>query len=176
MATPPDFTAGQVLTAAQMNAIGLWLVKTQTIGSAVSSVTVSDAFSADYDAYKITITGGVASTAIDLKLQLGATTSGYRQQALIGGYGNTPTALGSTGEASFIRAGGGTSDTLNMNVELLNPFLAKPTIFAGQFNNTTNYVVVGGYLDGTTSYTAFTILTSSGTITGGTIRVYGYRN
>jgi hypothetical protein len=31
-----------------------------------------------------------------------------------------------------------------------------------------------GYLDNTTSYTDFTLTPSSGTLTGGTIRVYGY--
>jgi hypothetical protein len=31
-------------------------------------------------------------------------------------------------------------------------------------------------LNDTTAYTAFTLTTSSGTITGGTIKVYGYQN
>jgi hypothetical protein len=35
--------------------------------------------------------------------------------------------------------------------------------------------VFGGYLNDATSYTAFTITASSGTMTGGTITVYGYR-
>jgi len=35
---------------------------------------------------------------------------------------------------------------------------------------------VMGYVNNTTQYTAFTISPSSGTLTGGTIRVYGYRN
>ena len=37
MATPPDFSSGQVLTSSAMNSVGLWLVKTQTVGTAVSS-------------------------------------------------------------------------------------------------------------------------------------------
>jgi hypothetical protein len=41
MATPPDFSSGAVLTAAQMNSVGLWLVKTQTVGTTVSSVAVT---------------------------------------------------------------------------------------------------------------------------------------
>ena len=49
MATPPTFSSGSVLTAAQMNAVGLWLVKTQTVGTAVSSVSVTDVFSSNYD-------------------------------------------------------------------------------------------------------------------------------
>jgi hypothetical protein len=35
---------------------------------------------------------------------------------------------------------------------------------------------VSGMLNNTTSYTAFTITPSSGTMTGGTVRVYGYAN
>ncbi len=47
--TYPSFSAGDILTAADMNAVGLWLVKTQTVGTAVASVTVTDAFSSTYD-------------------------------------------------------------------------------------------------------------------------------
>jgi hypothetical protein len=39
----------------------LTLIKTQTIGTAVSSVTVTGAFSTTYDNYKIIVSGGVAS-------------------------------------------------------------------------------------------------------------------
>ncbi len=37
---------------------GLRLIKKQTIGSGVASVSVTDAYSATYEAYKIIITGG----------------------------------------------------------------------------------------------------------------------
>jgi len=47
--TYPSFTSGDILTAADMNAVGLWLVKTQTVGTAVSSVQVTGAFSSTYD-------------------------------------------------------------------------------------------------------------------------------
>ena len=54
--TYPVFATGDVLNASDMNAVGLWLVKTQTIGSGVGSVAVTGAFSADYDNYKIIVT------------------------------------------------------------------------------------------------------------------------
>jgi hypothetical protein len=61
MALPVTFVAGEVLEAAQLNsnftylegAGGLTLIKTETIGTTVASVTVTDAFSATYNAYKI---------------------------------------------------------------------------------------------------------------------------
>ena len=43
----PVFASGDVLNASDMNGVGLWLVKTQTIGTGVSSVVVTGAFSAD---------------------------------------------------------------------------------------------------------------------------------
>ena len=55
MPTPPDFTAYTSLAAASLNKVGLWLVKTQAVGSGVSSVTVSSCFSADYDNYLVTV-------------------------------------------------------------------------------------------------------------------------
>ena len=53
------FTTGEVLTAADTNTYlansGLVYVKSQTIGSAVSSVNVTSAFSSTYDNYVITL-------------------------------------------------------------------------------------------------------------------------
>ena len=69
--TYPSFSAGEVFRAQDANAVGLWLVKSQTIGTGVSSVTVTDAFSADYDSYKIVISGGVGSATAVLRTQLG---------------------------------------------------------------------------------------------------------
>ena len=48
-------------------ASGLTLVKAQTIGTTVSSVTVTDAFSATFDNYKIIISDGVGSTNSGIK-------------------------------------------------------------------------------------------------------------
>ena len=72
------YSSGDVLTAADLNqSSGLVLVKTQTIGSGVSSVTVSDAFSSTFDHYLITASGGAGSTQMGIGLTLGASTTGY---------------------------------------------------------------------------------------------------
>lgn len=178
MAVPPDFVAGQVLTAAQMNAIGLWEVKSQTIGTAVSSVTVTGAFTADYENYKIIVAGGVGSADLNLVLTLGASTTTYywAQTGTLYATG----AIASVGNnTTSWRAGFGTTNTLGMNVELLAPNLAKHTIFMGTHSSQTTTggaAIIGGYHATATAYTDFTITTSAGTMTGGTIRVYGYRN
>ncbi len=179
MTTPPDFTSGAILTAAQMNGIGLWLVKTQTIGSAVSSQAVTGAFSADYEAYKVIISGGVGSASADLNVTLGATAAGYYAGYARADYPTGSAAMASNnGASSWTRAGSASTDTLFANFDLINPFLTKRTIING-FNafqvTTLSGGAFGGFLDNATSYTGFTVTASTGTMTGGTIRVYGYR-
>ena len=176
----PDFSPGEVLTAGAMDSIGLWLVKTQTIGAGVSSVTVTDAFSANYDAYKVTITGGAGSTNMLLSLQLGATTTGY-----YAGYNRVTYSSGlaslaaDNNAANFSRAGYATTNTINATFELTQPFATKNTFFFAPFAAHETSQIAGsgaGFLNNSTSYTGFTILLATGTLTGGTIRVYGYRN
>jgi hypothetical protein len=65
--------------------------------------------------------------------------------------------------------------------DLLSPNLAKNTVClsnAIRAATSTNGLAVfyQGYLNNTTQYTAFTLTAVAGTLTGGTIRVYGYQN
>lgn len=156
---------------------GLVLVKTQTIGTTVSSVEVTGAFSSTYDNYKITVSGGVCSTSTNMNLQLGSTTTGYYAAQQYVSYSSGATAAdGRNNQASFIAAGTARSNFLSMNVDLFSPNLAKNTTYYGWFVHESQGGYSVGVLQDTTSYTAFTIAPASGTITGGTIRVYGYPN
>jgi len=157
----------------------LVLTKSVTIGSAVSSVAVTGAFSATYDNYKIFISGGAASTNNWLGIQMGATTTGYywgragcafASNTFNGDNGNN------TANWTDVSYTGG-ANGLGLECTLINPYLAKNTgigwnliMFAtgqaGGFGS--------GFLNNTTSYTDFTVVVSTGTITGGEIRVYGY--
>ena len=181
MAVPPDFVAGQVLTAAQMNKIGLWLVKTETIGTTVSSVAVASAFSADYENYLILVSGGVGSTALQLNMTLGATATGYYYSGIkVASYAATSiTGDASQNTTSFPGAGSGSTASLNAKIEVFQPFATKNTHVlyqTAQSSTTGQFHTRGGYLADTTSYTAFTLTTSTGTMTGGTVYVYGYRD
>lgn len=173
----PDFSPGEVWTAQAADSIGLWLVKTQTVGTGVSSVTVTDAFSADYDNYLITYRGDTAGVGEVLRLQLGSTTTGYYGNLIYANYlGGTPASVGDSNDNNFTHVGGGTSGVTAMSVKVFSPFETRET-----YISTDMYVDAGnagsyrGILDNTTSYTAFTIIAVSA-ITGGTIRVYGMRN
>ena len=176
MAIPPDFSAGAVLTAAQMNAIGLWEIKTQTIGTTVTEVEVTSAFSTDYDSYLIVINGGAASTANLLRFQLGATTTGYYTGYSGVTYATAAATIAADNNgANFSAVGIGTTSTLGLQIWVTNPFLTEHTYVGGFHADATVSRNYAGYLNNTTSYTSFKIITSTGTMTGGTIRVYGYR-
>jgi hypothetical protein len=163
-----------------MNSVGMWLIKSQTVGSAVSSVTVSSAFSTDYDNYKILYTGGTHSAAQDIGLQLGSTTTGYYGARIALFYtSDTFNYARNNNSASFGFVGTGSTVGAYCNFELLNPFTSTRTIVnAPTIGNTSSAAVAGtynGFLDNSNSYTAFTLIPTGGTLTGGTISVYGYR-
>jgi len=157
---------------------GLVLVSATTIGSAVASVTVSSAFSATYDSYKIVLTGGIASSGNqDLRIQLGSTTTGYYSAGTGVSYSTGAAALTAGNNLAYFGPVGYTQTTgLNLTCELQSPFLSSPTFINSSSINTSNARAFNGYLSDTTSYTAFTLIVAAGTITGGTLRVYGYAN
>jgi hypothetical protein len=155
---------------------GLRLIKKQTIGSAVASVNVTSAFSATYQNYKIIVTGGTKSDSSPIRLKLGSSTTGYNYVLLYATFSaGSPLGVGSSGDSSFLFAGGGDGNGAYCNIDLLRPFDAAYT----QFSNTTyGLVTTAGWVSGIhkvgTSYTDFTVLPDTGTLTGGTVYVYGY--
>jgi hypothetical protein len=181
----PDFSPGEVLTAAAMDSIGLWLVKSQAVGTGVSSVTVNDCFNADFENYKVIYSGGKNSTVADINMQLtiGGTASATAYYGVLV-YGNLSTGAvtGATNNNaavwSWAGAGAGNNDgAASLNVELLNPFDAKRTrIHNAQVVYGTVYGTYTGLHDLGTSYDGIKITVAAGTMTGGTIRVYGFRN
>ena len=185
MATPPTFSAGAVLTAAQMNQLGCFLVKTQAVGSGVSSVTVNDCFTADYDNYKVIYSGGQNSTAVNLHLQLTlggtASTTGY-YGVLVWGNLTTAVVAGATDNnaSQFSFAGGGAgpnNGAASVDVDLLNPAQTMRTrLHNAQVLYSTVYGTYTGLHDVGTAYDGIKLIAPAGTLTGGTIRVYGFRN
>lgn len=189
-----QFSAGEQLTASDTNTYlansGLVVVTPSgatngtvsgskvTIGNAVSYVTVSGAFSATYDAYRIVVTGGASSVTSVIGLTFGSAATNYYYSFLYSSFTTTPLADGAGPTARFTYAGqmhatGG----LAAQIEVVNPYLAKYTyisnpLFAGNGTYSGNQT---GTLADTNSYTSFTLTTNTGTMTGGTIMVYGYR-
>jgi hypothetical protein len=170
----PAFVSGDVLNASDMNAVGLWLVKTQTVGTGVTTVTVTGAFSADYDDYRIIYSGGTQSANGSSWLQLGSSATNY-DMSLIYNVGATPTGATNTNSTWFSWVGGGTAGQQHhTSCDLFGPFLTQYTKMRnGSYQDGTQVGNSHGQHTLATSYTAFTI--GGLTFTGGTIRVYGYR-
>lgn len=154
---------------------GLNLITSQVIGTGVASVQVTGVFSTTYDAYKIIVAGGAGSSAnAGIRMTLGATATGYYYGIPVAIYsGGGYASLAGTNTTSW-EVGSVNAASLNVNVELVDPFNAKITKMFAQVAKDTSGGSGGGFLDNTTSYTAFTLTPSAGTFTGGTIYVYGY--
>ena len=177
MATPPDFSSGAVLTAAQMNSVGLWLVKTQTVGNAVSSVTVSSAFSADYNNYRIVISNVNASVGDQMiALTVGGTTGNYFSASRSASYAGGDVANNRNNQSTAYTFQTATSNETNGSFDIFQPFLANRTTWSGSAFTWVYNTTFGGQHTVATSYSSFTLAPASGTFTGGTIKVYGYRN
>ena len=75
MATPPVFSAGAVLTAAQMNAVGLWKIAGASF-TAVNTIDITG-FSSDYEYFQLVLKAqrvdAVGSTTLSGQLYSGAT-------------------------------------------------------------------------------------------------------
>ena len=175
----PDFSPGEVLTAAAMDSIGLWLVKTQTIGTTQSNVLVPNAFNSNFENYKIVLIGGVGSVGQAINLQLDGSAVGYYGTTLTSPYaGGAPNNNNINAASSWTFAG--TSNTVQnfMSVEIFNPQKAKVTMVNGTYVNPASGSISGffsGFHDSATAFTGFRLIVG-GNMTGGTIRVYGYRD
>jgi hypothetical protein len=144
-----------------------------------SATTFSNVFSATYDAYQIVFSNLVGSVAtVSLLLTFGSTTTGYYGGFIGVANNGTVSGYGLNNGSSInrgIRArttGGGTV------VNVQNPFLTLRTFFqvSGIDSNTAggaDNAIGAGFVDDSTSYTAFTITSSGGTCTG-TVNIYGY--
>ena len=180
MPTPPDFTNGTPLDASSLNSIGLWLVKSQAVqvSPAVSSVVVTNAFSADFDNYRITYEGATGlATGECLRLQLGSTTTGYYGNLVYANYSNgAPASVGDNNTANWTHCSGANNSRTSLVLDITNPFRSVTThIFSAIYADSGNAGSKRGYLANNTSYTGFTIIVGNAlTISGGTIRVYGY--
>ena len=192
------FTSGQVLTAAQMTTLqansGLVVVtptsvtggtisgSTITIGAGVSSVVVAGAFTSSFDSYKIILSGGVASATEGLALILTGSVTGYYAGEVRVRYDTGAVSGQGFNNAAAWEICRVNTDTISCSFELIGPFLAKPTIITGSGNDTrVNAGTSGRQYTGVhsvaSSFSGFTITPGSPvTLTGGSIRVYGYRN
>jgi len=178
--TADSTTATGLKWAAPSSTSGLTFIKQQTIGTGVSSIAVSSAFSSTYDNYRVEISFTSGNFSGDIYFRFGSTVVGY--------YGNnidmSPNSATVTG-ASINNADSiplcliNSTNGGNVSMNIMSPNLAKRSSVhaAGVGFNTTGNSQrwTNAYENSNTQHTAFTILVGN-TLTGGEIRVYGYQN
>jgi hypothetical protein len=190
MASPPDFTTGQVLTASQMNAVGLWLTSTHTLTSA--SNTLDNIFSDDFDNYRIT--GFVRAAAqtnmgfFQLITNAGATqTASYQSKSagwVTSDNSTTPTVDHSTSNAriGWIPNSSNNNGILSFSLDIIG---SRSTTFGTSWHGTQNGVssgvaFIGGTLFGLMNtldgHRGIVVSNTAAVAMTGTIRVYGYRD
>jgi hypothetical protein len=180
MATPPVFVSGQILTAAQMNSVGMWLVKATALATTTD---VTSCFTTDFTSYQIvcnvTSTGSVGPTAISAQLLSGSTPlagTGYswtlQQQAYATGTVVTSFTAGGS-NWSIGRADSATTNAMFV-ANIINPFAAsEPTIFESRWADNTTTGSNSGINSSAASYDGLRITGMTNPV--GTVSVYGYR-
>jgi len=186
-------TSGQVLTA-QGGGTAIWAtpalvhINTTTIGTSVSSIAVDNVFSSVYKNYRIVFnTDGATNTnntTVSLRLRASGTpNSGSNYSSR--GSSTTSSALESlilTSQTSWVfhNLTSGNTQESHSYIEMFKPFTTAFThAWFNQFRNT-----AGSYQSSqffslhtvATSYDGFEINITTGSITGGTISVYGYKD
>lgn len=179
--TFPSFSSGEVLRAADMNAVGSWLITTVTLTG--TSVNVANCFSADYQNYRIVFSGVTVTGAADVawRLRAGASTAtgaNYEQQSVTVN-GGVASGIADVAATSFRGCLGGTTYESQSVLDICRPFVADTTSYTytgfGHFSGTYYFRSGGGIHTLTTSYDSINFFTI-GTAMTGTARIYGYRD
>jgi hypothetical protein len=169
----------QLFTALGGTYPGLRLIKKQTVGTGVTTVSITDAFSATYDNYLIFYTGGTGNNNY-FGIRIGnVSTNSYFNTAQSYSYSNSaPTQAGGASTNIHANINYMTSSGGAVRCEIMQPFLSTLTYISTLGIEATAAAGGGvyerkGILNTTASYTSFNFI-SNGTMTGGTIYVYGY--
>lgn len=149
-----------------------------TVGAGVNTVSVAGAFSSLFDNYRIIYTGGAASVDTGINFQLSGSSANYCNALLYILYASAgANTLVYNGASSWVYAGSmSTNQNPFMDIDVFEPFAARSTRFSQRWAQFDSAGVNNGVHKQNTSFTGFTLVTQIGNLTGGTIRVYGYRN
>ena len=169
-------------TALGTKKAGLVLLNTTSF-SAVSSQSINDVFSATYKNYLVQFVGTQSTSAgFTMRLRVSGadnTNSTYNNAGVTYLSNNSTTTFGAENATSFNLSGGFTR-TGNYNFDFFEPFSTQYTAYLlnavtsdGGANTEARRNMSSGFFEATTSFTGFTLITASGTITGD-VRVYGY--
>lgn len=198
MATPPDFSTGQVLTAAHMDAVGMWLVKAENSVTATnaSPYGVQSVFTSDYRNYRLMwyASQATANASFSIQFYTGTNTpytSAFYNYGWGGSYVSAGPVYGFGGFSAsnpfapdtLLYLGSSIASTYSAHgwLDIYAPQTTTSTRVAGQAFTPYTGVYYNTALHGTgaveasTQFTGFRFIPSAGTTTI-TYRLYGYRD
>jgi hypothetical protein len=188
----PDFSPGEVLTAAAMDSIGLWHINTTTF-TAQTQVDFLNVFSSSYTSYRIVFHEYTCTVAGEMIFRLrdagGVISSSNYDMSRLESTGTAPgdskngfTYTGVTNwTTSYIPASTTAGAGVNLSMDIYRPNQTAYTRFTAQtarFDNLTgglyNVTTVGGFRL-TTVMTGFSMIRAGAGTISGIISIYGYR-
>ena len=187
MATPPDFSSGAVLTAAQMNSVGLWKVASGALATATTNF--QSCFTSDYRDYRIVIDSMGASGVGDFYIRLlqgasevtGATANNYWAYRGITSAGVAGDSSAAANVAWYLGATfpGATTVSGQSIIDITTPQIAAKTMATVQSAN----LIAGAYIsrngmcafDTSAVFDGFAVKSLSAATLSGNVTIYGYR-
>jgi hypothetical protein len=179
--TFPVFSVGEVLRAADMNAVGLWKVASGSLSLTTSASNVTGVFGADYKQYRVLLNVTTRSTTnrVDMRYIVGttATSTNYYQSGIGADFSADATLYyqRSNNDGQFF--GISSSSMTALSFDIYNPNKADFTMHTGTILNA-NFsfpYIVGGANRTSNQFTGFQLFTSTGTATV-EYQVFGYQN
>lgn len=189
----PSFATGEVLTAADMNAVGMWHLGTFTASGTSRALICDNIFTSDYDNYRVVLrmNSTIQTNAFFyqyLDTNGNSVTSGYYGTVYNQDYASATTGFLGTLAANTVQyigylpnSGGGAS-MLSASFDIFQPRLSTiaTAIVGSQTGISSGAYFAGGQIMGQmTNSTAHRGLRfdngGAGNLTG-VVRVYGYRN
>jgi len=182
MAVSTPTTPGQILTSAYVNNninSGLTYISTTSLTS--SGQNIAGAFSSTYTNYRIVLNNIVTSANNTLvAFRLGSSTTRteyiYGSAGVVIGTGafNADTATAGT-FAMLGYSRNVTGGTQNFSFDLINPQAAARKTWTSSWNNGSYMGTVVGVDTLESAQTDINFVVGTGTLTGGTVTIYGYR-
>lgn len=170
--------SSEILTSSDTNTYlansGLVYVTSASINSGATTVAITSAFNTSFDSYRIVITNGTMSNLSAIALYLTGATTGYYGALIYTNSTGVVQSLVANNAASGTYSGVGTTNYVQLCMDIHDPFLAKPTRFNGVYVSQTDFGNCNYFQSTASSYTGFTLAASTN-FTGGTVTVYGYR-
>jgi hypothetical protein len=144
--------------------------------ASVASQSINDVFSATYDSYRLVLSNVTASTPLDLRFRFRVSGADNATNYFFAGIAVNDTgapvvsAVGSNTAQTFALLGLVTTQFFAFDVFVGNPFLTATSQYSVMQGNGSRLFM--GKRDGNDSFTGFSLLTSTGTVSG-SVSVYG---